>query len=123
MLLLLYARATARHLKGKKEKANGMWRDHLHTLPAHMRESITLWIDKGFPSPGLMGKFLHCLLTGDLFGAFRHADEENLQAMRQWVLFLENYAPADCYGSPAACGAWYAQKQREREAETNETPA
>lgn len=52
------------------------------------------------------GDFLYAVLTNDLFGAFGHADWENLRAMYEIVSYLYNDTPANCWGSPAIVRAW-----------------
>lgn len=79
----------------------------LHLVPSHMHDSIVLWIERGEPTPHLMGEFLKALLSNDLMGAFAHADDSNRIGMERWVRFLYNYAPSPCFGSPEKMQAWY----------------
>lgn len=76
----------------------------LHTLPAHMRSGIKLWIEMGQRSHP--GSFLSALLSNDLVNAVGRADEENEAALGRWVRYLYNYAPGGCYGSPEKFAAW-----------------
>jgi hypothetical protein len=55
-----------------------------------------------------MGGFFRALLSNDLMEAFTHADAENSLGMRGWAVFLYNYAPAPCFGSPEKVAVWYA---------------
>lgn len=90
------------------------WRAHLDMIPEHMRDSISEWIEHGEPHPSLLGHFMRSLLTNDLMYSFAYADSENMDAMGLWLLFLYNYAPADCFGSSKKLEAWHA-KHRQRE--------
>jgi hypothetical protein len=77
-------------------------------VPAHMREAILWWIEKGEPAPEMMGSFLYALLTNNLMEAFARADAENTAHMREWTLFLHDYAPMGCFGSKERVAMWYA---------------
>lgn len=46
------------------------------------------------------------VLSGDLFGALRRADDVNMNALPDYGKFLENYAPQGCFGSEAAFKEW-----------------
>lgn len=83
------------------------YKDGLDTIPEHMRESISWWIEKGEPRVELMGHFLRAMLSNDLMEAFARADMDNAAAMRDWIAFLYNYAPYACYGSPEKLARWY----------------
>lgn len=78
------------------------WQAHADILPSYMREPIIAYIENGRP----VGDFLTALLSNDLMKAFERADENNMRAMRSWVIYLYNHAPAGCYGSPARHKAW-----------------
>jgi hypothetical protein len=86
----------------------GEWREHLELLPEHMHQAIVEWIEQGEPRPDMMGSFLHAILTNDLMEAFARADFQNTVSMRDWVAFLQNFAPIGSYGSEANLLAWYA---------------
>jgi hypothetical protein len=81
----------------------------LHLVPPHMHDAVVMWIERGEPRPDLMGSFFRALLSNDLMEAFGHADAENARAMQGWAMFLYNYAPAPCFGSPEKVAAWYAR--------------
>jgi hypothetical protein len=76
--------------------------DGLQLLPEHMQAPILRWIEDGGP----IGDFLTALLSNNLMEAFGRADDQNTAAMRNWVQFLYNHAPHDCYGSPDIVKAW-----------------
>ena len=84
---------------------NTRYIEKLDTLPEHMRETIQAWIETGRPT----GDFMRALLSNDLMGAYSHADADNAAAMKQWVMYLYNYAPCGCFGSPEAVKDWAKQ--------------
>ncbi len=78
----------------------------LHLLPDHMHDSVKRWIERGEPKPELLGSFLRAVLCGKLFEALAHADDVNANRIKEWALFLHNYAPSACYGNPEKLTAW-----------------
>lgn len=74
----------------------------LRHLPVHMHGAISRYIAKGIPP----GSFLTAVLSNDLMGAFGKADDENREALYEWVRFIYNYAPTGCHGSPEKVRAW-----------------
>jgi hypothetical protein len=71
-------------------------------IPYHMIGGLRLFIEDGIPP----GSFLTALLSNDLRETFARADEENSRSIKNWLIFLYNYAPSDCWGSPAKFNAW-----------------
>lgn len=71
-------------------------------VPAHMRAGMARYVVLGV----LPGSFLRAVLSNDLMEAGRMADDENRRRLFDYVMFLINYAPSDCYGSPEAMLAW-----------------
>jgi hypothetical protein len=84
------------------KEAEPKYRLKLNMLPDHMRGSILRWIENG-TAPG---HFLTAVLCNDLREAFGRADEENTAAMKRWMIYLYNYAPTGCWGSPERFAAW-----------------
>lgn len=76
-----------------------------HLIPPHMWGAVQRYYLHGIPP----GNFLTAVLSNDLMEAFGRADDENSDAMRQWVQFLYNYAPRGGHGSPENVRAWMAQ--------------
>ena len=74
----------------------------LELIPEYMRDGMTRYIKRGIPP----GSFLTAVLSNDLMGALRKADDTNINAMPAYGRFLYNYAPAGCYGSPDAVDRW-----------------
>lgn len=73
-------------------------------VPGHMWEGICAHIMTGRP----VGGFLTALLSNDLMGAYGKADENNIRAMHNWVMFLYNAAPVGSYGSEENVKRWRA---------------
>lgn len=71
-------------------------------LPAHCRGAMRRYIENGIPP----GSFLTAVLTNDLVGTFRTADEINHGAIEQYVKFLYWEAPSPCHGSPFLVDQW-----------------
>jgi hypothetical protein len=76
--------------------------DRLRHLPEHMHGGISRYIARGIPP----GSFLAAVLSNDLMGAFGKADDENREALYEWVRFIYNFVPAGCHGSPEKVSAW-----------------
>ena len=53
-----------------------------------------------------VGSFLTAVLENDLAQAVLRADPSTGLGLRQTVLFLHNYAPAPCFGSPEKVRTW-----------------
>lgn len=81
------------HLRGRLIKCR---------VPAHLQNGLIEYIAARCP----VGGFLEAVLSNDLRGACRSAD--NVSRYHLWDLgsFLFNYAPADCWGSPEQVAAW-----------------
>ena len=75
----------------------------LDTLP--LGDSVLAYFEQRRPT----GDFLAAVISNDLVGAFSHADDSNTRAMRDYVFWLYNYAPArsiGVWGSREAVAAW-----------------
>lgn len=71
-------------------------------VPAHMHESVVAWIMQARP----VGHFLTAVLCNNLREAISHGDDQNAQALQQYVRFLYNDAPAGCWGAPERLVSW-----------------
>jgi len=71
-------------------------------IPEHMRDGLRLYIDRGLPP----GSFLMAVLTNDLAGAFGKADLINQSKIKDYVSFLYNHAPRQCWGSVEKVDEW-----------------
>ena len=74
-------------------------------LPTHMQDGMRLYIERGIPP----GSFHRAVLSNDLMGAFKRADDVNTAAMVDYARFLYNEAPGGCFGSPDHVKDWLAQ--------------
>jgi hypothetical protein len=81
-----------------------------HLVPAYMWGGVERYFLHGIPG----GSFMTALLSNNLMEAFACADDENAANMRNWCLFLYNYAPRGSYGSPERMNAWLAQFHSEQ---------
>jgi|APSaa5957512493_1039668.scaffolds.fasta_scaffold205631_2 hypothetical protein len=68
----------------------------------YMRDGVRMYIEEGFMS----GHFLTALFSNDLVGVYSRGDKDNTEAMKKWVTFLFNYAPASCWGSKQRVEDW-----------------
>lgn len=88
----------------KIETENNGW----ELIPSHMREGLSNWIEFGIEP----GSFLVSVLKNDLFGAILRADSVNRDCLKNYVIFLNNFAPSGCYGSPEIFNEWKKSKGR-----------
>lgn len=77
-------------------------RDNIGRLPEHCRDGMLNYIENGYP----VGSFLQALLSNNLKETFGCADDVNQRRVFDYVHFLYNYAPAQCWGSPEAVAYW-----------------
>lgn len=52
------------------------------------------------------GGFLSAVLENDLSGAINRADLENRRCIADYVIFIWNYLPRDCWGSKERVDNW-----------------
>lgn len=71
-------------------------------IPGYMIEGIVAYIADRRPPGG----FLRRVLENDLMGALGKADSTNINCLRGYGMFLYNYAPITCRGSPRKVAAW-----------------
>ncbi|MGE3857217.1 MAG: hypothetical protein AB7G21_09715 [Dehalococcoidia bacterium] len=78
-------------------------------IPDYMREPLRAYLeDHRRP-----GDFLQSVIRNDLRDAVQRADGLNGLALSGYVVFLNAWAPAAAWGSPAALEAWVAACPRE----------
>lgn len=70
--------------------------------PANLRGSLERYIEHRIAPGG----FLTAFLSNDLMDALRRADEENKAQFHEIAVFLYNYTPIGCYGSPQRVADW-----------------
>jgi hypothetical protein len=73
-------------------------------VPEHLINSLVAYVAERQPT----GDCLRAVLENDLKGAFGRADEETAFGMKRILMWLYNYTPSICYGSPARVAAWLA---------------
>lgn len=66
--------------------------------------ALRRYIENGIPP----GSFLMAVLRNDLSSAVRSADDINKYRIADYIIFLSNYAPSGCYGSPDKVREWMA---------------
>jgi hypothetical protein len=77
--------------------------------------AITRWVENGTPTGG----FVRACLENNLLEAVIAADDENLKALPQIVLYLYGNVPGPCWGSPEKCVVWAYKKARLREVKSD----
>jgi hypothetical protein len=73
-----------------------------HLIPEHMHGGVSRYVMHGIP----MGDFGRLILSNDFMGAVGRADQDNRDALANWAIFLYNYVPGGCKGSPERVADW-----------------
>ncbi len=68
---------------------------YIERVPARTQEALQRYVQDGIEP----GDFLKSVLTNNLHNAIAQADDENLQAIREIVMFVYNHLPSNCWGS------------------------
>jgi hypothetical protein len=76
-----------------------------YNIPRYMYGGIVRWIRNGIPP----GHFLSNLLKNDLRRTFEKADENNILVIKNYLMFLYNEAPSECWGSEKNFNNWIKQ--------------
>jgi hypothetical protein len=71
-------------------------------VPESLHEGLTEYVLTGRPT----GSFLRAVLESNLYQACNRADDDNRTHLYDIVFFLVNYAPGNCWQSPAAVNEW-----------------
>lgn len=71
-------------------------------IPPQMIGGIRRYVEHGTPP----GHFLSAVFCNDLVEAFMCADDWNTKVMKNYVAFIYNYCPTQCWGSKTAFDAW-----------------
>ena len=71
-------------------------------IPDRMMGGLQRWIELGVPP----GNFLSAVLTNDLAKACGRADDENIENLPAYIVYLYNEAPSQCWGSVEKVQAW-----------------
>ena len=75
-------------------------------VPEHMHGPVVRYILQGI----LQDDFLIAFIKGDLFQAFRYADDINRHNFLNWSIFFFNYAPSACFDGVENVEDWIAWK-------------
>ena len=75
-------------------------------IPEHMQSGLSAYILDGCRPGG----FLRSVLANDLKGAVGRADTTNSRLLAQYIYFLTNGAPWECWGNPTALKTWTEHK-------------
>lgn len=78
------------------------YRTHITILPEHMRGAMLRWIEDAIHP----GSFLTAILCNDLKGTYSSADYINAAHVKDYIMYLYNYAPSNCWGSPEEFAEW-----------------
>lgn len=87
----------------------------LYLIPEHYRGSMQFYIKDGIRPDN----FLVAILTNNLFAVHTLADEINCDRINDYITFLAQHAPPNCFGSRAKFEAWI-EDAAERRALANE---
>ena len=71
-------------------------------IPERMHGALIRWVIYRIPP----GHFLSAILKNDLREAVSRADDENVGILHQWVRFLHNHTPSECWGSKEVFDRW-----------------
>jgi hypothetical protein len=71
-------------------------------IPEYMHEGLVAWVRVARP----VGDFLTYLLDNDLKEAAFTADETNRRLLYEYSIWMYNFAPGPCSGSPEKTKAW-----------------
>ncbi len=79
----------------------GTWNDD-YDITVECREALIRYIEHGIKP----GSFLTAILCNDLLSAVGHADSVNKSRIPEYVKYLFNEVPGNCWGSPEAMQTW-----------------
>lgn len=71
-------------------------------IPEHMHESVARYVVHNIKP----GDFLRLMLSHDVLHAALKADDLNAIKLREWIIFIYNFLPSGCHGSPEIVEAW-----------------
>jgi hypothetical protein len=81
------------------------WKTELaeSNIPPYMHGGIVRWIENAIPP----GSFLTAVLCNDLREACACADDANRYLLFEYVKWLHNHAPCECWGSSESFNTWH----------------
>lgn len=71
-------------------------------IPENMIGVVKRYVLRGIPP----GSGMRYLLENNFMRAHGHLDQDNRDALSGWCMFLYNYVPGSCHGSPEKVQAW-----------------
>jgi len=74
-------------------------------IPEIMRPGLLRYVNKGV----IPGDFLQAIITNDLRGACSYADDDNIEILPVYIMWLVNCVPGGCFGSPAQMKYWHSE--------------
>ena len=89
-----------------REEFGSEWANGLSKLPQHMVPGLVRYILWGIRP----GDFMASMLSGDLFGCLRKADDVNKHSLHAYAIFLYSHAPTDCFENVHNVSDWINQK-------------
>lgn len=89
----------------KKSHIRDLLSEGLHLIPKHMHGGMIHFVDRG----SLPGFFMRSMLEGNLEDAKLRADDQNVAGWGDWMIFLSDYLPPECHGTPEKVAKWVAQ--------------
>jgi len=75
---------------------------HIRDLPTHREIVSFIW--EGYR--GGLSNFAYALLSNSLADTYARADSYNLLHLREWVHYLRDICPSECWGSPTKVQEW-----------------
>lgn len=80
-------------------------------IPEYMIDGLIRYVFDRVPP----GSFLMAVLENNLMRAMECADETNSRCLKAYAMFLYNYVPMSCKGSPEKVEAWLSRKPDDAE--------
>lgn len=80
-------------------------------IPDRTLKTLEKYVKDGIPT----GDFLFAVLTNNLTNAVLRADEGNLAAIREIMLYVYNEVPSEAWGTEEKVKAWLKKKAKEME--------
>lgn len=71
-------------------------------IPSHMIGGIYRYVAHRIEP----GSFLMAVMENDFMEALARADEINVNCLKAYGMFIYNYVPSACHGSPEKVAAW-----------------
>jgi len=92
------------------EEIGEMGNRELRQLPEQLQEGLYRYVLYGIPT----GRFLQAVIENDLRESVARMNPASFDGLRAVVLWLYNYAPGPCHGSPEAYASWIRRREERR---------